>query len=74
MLPPKFKVEVGPYKTKYQVCATVPKRTWREYSDYNIICQPSLKARAVKITTLEEGSLALCQVAVYGKHGELLLH
>jgi len=62
-------VEVGPYKTRYQLCATVPKRIWHNYYDYNITCQTSLRARAVKITTLQYGSLSLCQVAVYGKNG-----
>ena len=60
-------VEVGPYQRKYKLCATLPARF--DHSNIDITCQPSLKGRGVKITTLLPGSLALCQVAIYAEHG-----
>ena len=66
-VPPKFKVEVGPYQRKYQLCGTVSRFLGNEIHD--ITCQSSLKGRGVKITTLRRGSIYVCQVAIYAEHG-----
>ena len=64
---PKFKAEVGPYQRKYKLCATLPKSF--RYTNIDITCSRSLKGRGVKMTTLEYGTLSMCQVAIYAKHG-----
>jgi len=66
-VPSKFKVEVGPYERKYQLCATFSSHLWETI--YDITCQSSLKGRGVKITTLQRGPLSVCQVAIYAEHG-----
>jgi len=64
---PKFMAEIGPYQRKYKLCATLQKRF--QYTNIDITCRPSLKGRGVKITTLEYGTLSMCQVAIYAEHG-----
>jgi len=62
----RFIVEVGPYKKKYQKCAKVERFTTK---NIDFKCRNGSKGHSVKITLRQRGVLALCQVAVYAKHG-----